>query len=100
MRWKLPDMVSDQMARPTRGTDTVAGTPNSARPLAIPANSEMVTAVFATSSAPIASALFRTPYFSRMSDAKPLPVTQPHRAAVSCTTMRSTAMSGSIHSVP
>ena len=100
MRWKLPDIVSSQMARPTSGTDTVAGTPNSAKPLAMPANSEMVTAVLAMSSAAMASALLRTPKRSRMSEAKPLPVTHPQRAAVSCTTMSSTAMSGSIHSVP
>ena len=66
----------------------------------MPANSEMVTAVLAISSAIMAKALLRTPYFSRMSDAKPLPVTQPQRAAVSCTTMSSSAMTGSIHRVP
>ena len=32
----------------------------------------------------------RTPKRSRMSDARPLPVTQPQRAAVSCVTMSST----------
>ena len=100
MRRKLPDMVSIHTSSATSGTDTVLGTPNSARPLAIPANSEMVTAVFAMSSAPIARALLRTPNFSRMSEAKPLPVTQPQRAAVSCTTMSSSAITGSIHSVP
>lgn len=100
MRRKLPDMVSIQISSATSGTDTVLGTPNSASPLAMPANSEIVTAVFAISSAVIASALRRTPNFSRISDAKPLPVTHPQRAAVSCTTIRSTAMTGSIHSVP
>ena len=92
-------MVSSQISRPTSGTDTVLGTPNSARPLAMPANSEMVTAVLAISSAAMASALLRTPNFSRMSEAKPLPVTQPQRAAVSCTTISSSAITGSIHSV-
>ena len=99
MRRKLPDMVSSQIARPTSGTEMVLGTPKSASPLARPANSEMVTAVLAMSSAAMASALLRTPNFSRMSEAKPLPVTQPQRAAVSCTTMRSTAMIGRIQSV-
>ena len=82
------------------GIEMVLGTPKSASPLARPANSEMVTAVFAISSAIMANELLRTPYFSRMSEAKPLPVTQPHRAAVSCTTMSSTAITGRIQSVP
>ena len=99
MRRKLPLMVSSQMSRPISGTDTVLGMPNSAKPLAMPANSEMVTAVLAMSSAIMASAVLRTPNFSRMSEAKPLPVTQPQRAAVSCTTMSSNAITGSIHSV-
>ena len=92
-------MVSNQVSRPISGTDTVLGMPNSARPLAMPANSEMVTAVLAMRSATMASAVLRTPNFSRISEAKPLPVTQPQRAAVSCTTMSSSAITGSIHSV-
>lgn len=74
--------------------------PKSASPLAIPANSEMVTAVLATSNAAMASTLRRTPNFSRMSEARPLPVTQPQRAAVSCTTMSSSVITGSIQSMP
>ena len=88
------------MSSATSGTEMVLGTPNSARPLAMPANSEMVTDVLAISSAAMARALLRTPNFSRMSEAKPLPVTHPQRAAVSCTTMSSSAITGSIHSVP
>ncbi len=65
----------------------------------MPANSEMVTAVLAMRSATMASAVLRAPNFSRISEAKPLPVTQPQRAAVSCTTMSSSAITGSIHNV-
>ena len=46
-----------------------------------------------------ASAVLRAPNFSRISEAKPLPVTQPQRAAVSCTTMSNSAITGSIHNV-
>ena len=100
MRWKLPLMVMSQMMSAMSGTEMEAGTPKRASPLASPANSEIVTAVFATRSAPMASAERRTPKRSRMSEAKPLPVTQPRRAAVSCTTMSSSAMMGRIQSVP
>ena len=99
MRWKLPDMVSIHTSSATSGTEMLAGTPNRARPLAIPANSEMVTAVLAINSAAMASTLLRTPKRSRMSDARPLPVTHPQRAAVSCVTMSSTVMTGSIQSI-
>ena len=93
-------MVMSQMMSATSGTEMAAGTPKSASPLASPANSEIVTAVFATRSAPMASAESRTPNRSRISEAKPLPVTQPRRAAVSCTTMSKSAITGKIHSVP
>ena len=72
--------------------------PNSAMPDAMPANSERVTVVLDTSRASIARALMRTPYCSRISEAKPLPVTQPMRAAVSCATMSSRHMMGTVHS--
>ena len=49
--------------------------------------------------AAMANTLLRTPKRSRMSDARPLPVTQPQRAAVSCVTMSSTVMTGSIQSI-
>ena len=48
----------------------------------------------------MASAERRTPKRSRIREAKPLPVTQPMRAAVSCTTMSKSAMMGRIQSVP
>ena len=91
MRWKLPDMVSIHTSSATNGTEMLAGTPKRARPLAIPANSEMVTAVLAINSAAMASTLLRTPKRSRISDARPLPVTQPQRAAVSCVSTKPSA---------
>ena len=65
----------------------------------MPANSESVTAVFDTSSAAMARAVRRMPKRSRMSEAKPLPVTAPMRAADSCTTESSSIMTGIIHSI-
>ena len=100
MRRKLPDMVSIQTRSATRGTDTVLGTPKSARPLRDARELGDGHGGVGDRRAAIASALLRTPNFSRMSEAKPLPVTQPHLAAVSCTTMRSSAITGSIQSVP
>ena len=74
-------MERSHTTRPASGTDTNAGMPNSDMPEAMPANSESVTAVFDTSSAAMAKAVRRMPKRSRMSEAKPLPVTAPMRAA-------------------
>ena len=65
----------------------------------MPANSEMVTAVFAINSAAMASTLLRTPKRSRIREAKPLPVTHPQRAAVSCVTISKIVITGSIQSI-
>ena len=51
-------------------------------PLAMPANSEKVVHTLPMSRAIMASAVRRMPNRSRMSAAKPLPVTAPMRAAV------------------
>ena len=91
-------MVSIQMASAAMGTLTMAGTPNRPRPDAMPANSDSVTVVFEINSASMASALMRTPNCSRIKDAKPLPVTQPMRAAVSCATMSPMFLLGTIGS--
>ena len=80
------------------GTLTYVGTPNSPMAEAMPASSDKVTVVFDTRSASMASVERRTPYCSRMSEAKPLPVTQPMRAAVSCATMSKKHMTGMVHS--
>ena len=65
----------------------------------MPANSENVVATLPMSSASMASAVRRMPKRSRMSAAKPLPVTAPMRAAVISTTISSTHMMGMTHSV-
>ena len=93
-------MVSIQMAMAEAGTDTKVGMPKSAKPEAMPANSESVTVALETSSASMATTDGRTPYCSRMSDAKPLPVTHPIRAAVSWTTMSNRHMTGTVHRRP
>ena len=93
-------MVSIQMASAAIGTLTMAGTPKRPRPDAMPANSDSVTVVLEISSASMASALMRTPNCSRIRDAKPLPVTQPMRAAVSCATMSKRHMTGTVQSWP
>ncbi len=93
-------MVSIQMATAATGTDTYVGTPKSAMAEAMPANSESVTMVLETNSASMATAVRRTPNCSRMRDAKPLPVTHPMRAAVSCTTMSRKHMTGTVQSWP
>ena len=82
------------------GTETKVGMPKSAMPEAMPANSESVTAKLDTMRASIATAEMRMPNCSRMSDAKPLPVAQPMRAAVSCTTISKRHMMGTVHSMP
>ena len=93
-------MGSSQIARAATGTEREVGTPKRPRPEAMPANSESVTVVLEISSASMARALPRTPKRSRMSDAKPLPVTQPMRAAVSCTTISRKHMTGTVQSWP
>ena len=74
-------------------------TPNISMPEAMPANSENVVATLPTRSASMAKAAMRMPKRSRMSDENPFCVTRPMRAADSCTTMSSSAMSGIIHSI-
>ena len=98
MRRYDPLIVSSQMARAATGTETMGGTSNRASAEAMPANSESVTVVLETSSASMARAESRTPNCSRMSDARPLPVTQPMRAAVSWATIRRKHMTGTVQS--
>ncbi len=75
-------------------------TPNISMPEAMPANSENVVATLPTRSASMAKAAMRMPKRSRMSAAKPLPVTAPMRPAVVSTTASSTHMMGMTHRVP
>ena len=48
---------------------------------------------FATSTDTVENVDQRTPYFSRISSARPLPVTAPIRAAISWTTISETVIS-------
>ena len=62
------------------GTETTRETPKSSPAAAMPVNSAMVTAPFAISRTSIARTVQRTPNCSRISSARPLPVTVPSRA--------------------
>mgnify|MGYP001777921583 CR=1 FL=1 len=98
MRRYDPLIVSSQMASAATGTEMTGGTSNSASAEAMPANSESVTVVLETRRASIARAERRTPNCSRISDARPLPVTQPMRAAVSWATISRKHMTGTVQS--
>ena len=65
----------------------------------MPANSVALMAVLMKKSAAIAKNVMRTPKFSRMSPARPLPVTAPIRPAISCTTMSEIVSGISVQSV-
>ncbi len=81
------------------GTETYLLTPKSSMPAAIPANSATLVAALLVSSASIAHMVGRMPNLSRMSAEKPLPVTAPMRAAISCTTTSENVITKIIHSV-
>ena len=93
-------MTSSHTTSAATGTLMYLLTPNSSMPAAMPANSENVVAVLATSNASMASEAGRTPKVSRIIEANPLPVTAPMRAVPSCTTASMSAMMGMIHRVP
>ena len=65
----------------------------------MPANSATDVAALLVSSASIAKSVGRTPNRSRMSAAKPLPVTAPMRPAISCTMTSENVMTKIIHSM-
>ena len=92
--------MRSHVAMPAIGTLTCRGMPKSSMPEAMPANSESVTVKLEMMRASMATAETRTPNCSRMSAAKPLPVAQPMRAAVSCATMSRTHMRGTVQSMP
>ena len=64
----------------------------------MPANSAMVTVPLAISNTSMAKAVQRTPNSSRISSAKPLPVTTPMRATWSWTTISATVIGSMTHS--
>ena len=63
----------------------------------MPTNSEMQMPTFAISTDVVANSDQRTPYCSRISSARPLPVTAPMRAAISCTTTSEMVITTIIH---
>ena len=75
------------------GTAAYFGTCASPSAAPMPTNSEMQMPRFATSTATVERSDQRGPYRSRISSARPLPVTAPIRAAISWTTMRLTVIS-------
>ena len=73
-------------------------TPKISMLAATPANSLTVLARLANRKMPMISAVRRTPRLSRIRSARPLPVTTPSRALISCTMISARATSGIIHS--
>ena len=72
-------------------------TPNSSRLLATPANSAITLPKFVTISAIMRKKVTRNPNSSRMRSLRPLPVTAPIRAAISCTTTSATVIGIIVH---
>ena len=80
------------------GTAMIRGMPNNSLAAAMPANSAMVTVPLATSSTIMAKAVHLTPNSSRISSAKPLPVTTPMRATWTWTTISARVIGPISHS--
>ena len=72
--------------------------PNSSRLLATPANSATMLPKFVTTSATMRKKVTLNPNSSRMRSLRPLPVTAPMRAAISCTTTSATVIGIIAHS--
>ena len=90
-------MIS-QMPTAMIGTESCAGMSASPRAAPAPTKSEMQMPRFAISTAVVASTDQRIPYSSRISSARPLPVTTPMRAASICTIASEIAISTIVHS--
>ena len=95
---KLARVTSSQTPSATGGTHSHAGTRARLKAAATPENSATVVPKFATSRASMANAVTFRLNFSRMSAARPLPVTAPMRAPISCVTARMGVISTSSHS--
>ncbi len=93
-----PRTTSSQTTTAAIGTDTWTGTPASPSAAPTPTNSEMEIPKFASRTAEVEKSDQRGPYCSRISSARPLPVTAPIRADISCTTMRLIVISTIIQS--
>ena len=87
-----------QIVNAAIGTDICTGTP--ARPSAapMPTKSEMQMPRLAIRTAMVASTDQRMPYSSRISSARPLPVTTPMRAASICTIASEIVINRIVHS--
>ncbi len=82
------------------GTETCTGMPARPRAAPTPTKSEMQMPRFAISTAVVAITDQRMPYSSRISSARPLPVTTPMRAASICTIASEIVISRIVHSRP
>ena len=88
----MPRTTSSQTTTAATGTTMYFDTPNSSRLLATPANSATTLPKFVTTSASIRMNVRRNPNSSRIRSLRPLPVTAPIRAAISCTTISATVI--------
>ena len=82
----------DQTRTAAAGTDTYLLTPNISMLAATPANSAVVVQRLAIMKPRRRTTVGLTPKRSRMRSARPLPVTTPIRAHISCTTNRAKVM--------
>ena len=80
------------------GTEICTGMPASPSAAPTPTKSEMQMPMLAIRTAVVASTDQRIPYSSRISSAKPLPVTTPMRAASFCTIASDTVIRTITHS--
>ena len=92
-------MTRSHTPKATGGTAAQEGTWARLNAAAMPENSAVVVPKFATSRASIANAVTLRLNCSRMSAARPLPVTAPMRAPISCVTARMGVISSSSHSM-
>ena len=95
---KLARVTSSHTPAATGGTHAQAGTCARLKAAAMPLNSATVVPKLATRRASMANAVTLRLNFSRMSAARPLPVTAPIRAPISCVTARMGVISTSSHS--
>jgi hypothetical protein len=87
-----------QIASAAIGTLIWAGMPARSSAAPMPTKSEMHMPVLAIRTAVVAKTDQRMPWFSRISSARPLPVTAPMRAASACTVASEMVMSTIIQS--
>ena len=86
------------MVKALAGTETYLLTWNSCMLPAMPTNSAMTLPKLTISSSTINRKVMRSPNSSRMRSLRPLPVTAPMRAHISCTTSKAMVMGIMVHS--